>query len=175
MDHLGGDGDSDLLGILCLDGDSDRQVQLVDLVLRKALLLQASPHKGRLATRAQAAQIGGFGTHGLNHHVDIGLVACCGHDHQVARTDGAQLAQVLVIDQATIVDTGHPFGRQRAGAVIAGHDGKARRREHARRRGAHVSAAKDVGQALGAERLDVRRGNLRGSVGVGNVTPLLHQ
>ena len=77
--------------------------------------------------------------------------------------------------QATIVDTGHPFGRQRAGAVIAGHDGKARRREHARRRGAHVSAAKDVGQALGAERLDVRRGNLRGSVGVGDVTPLLHQ
>ena len=150
-------------------------MQLVDLVLRKTFLLQAGTHKGRLAARTQTAQIGRLGTHGLNHHVDIGLVTRRGDDHQVARTDGTQLAQVLVIDQATIVDTGHPFGRQRAGAVIAGHDGKARRREHARRRGAHVSAAKDVGQALGAERLDVRRGNLRGSVGVGDVTPLLHQ
>ena len=98
-----------------------------------------------------------------------------GHDHQVARTDGAQLTQVLVIDQATIVDAGHPFGRQRAGAVVARHNGKARRREHLRRRGAHVSTAKDVGQALGAERLDVRQGNLGGRVGVGDLTPLLHQ
>ena len=77
--------------------------------------------------------------------------------------------------QTTVVDTGHPFGGQRARAVVASHDGKARRREHPRRRGAHVAAAKDIGQALGAERLDVRRGNLRGSVGVGDVTPLLHQ
>ena len=38
-----------------------------------------------------------------------------------------------------------------------------------------MSAAKDVGQALGAERLDVHRGNLGGGVGVGDLTPLLHQ
>ena len=175
MDHLGGDGDSDLLGILCLDGNADRQVQPVDLVLRKALLLQASPHKGRLAARAKATQIGGLGAHGLNHHVDIGLVACCGHDHQVARTDGALLAQVLVVDQTTVVDTGYPIGGQRAGAVVARHDGKARRREHPRRRSTHVAAAKDIGQALGAERLDVRGRNLGGGVGVGGLTPLLHQ
>ena len=98
-----------------------------------------------------------------------------GDDHQVARADGAQLAQVLVIDQATIVDTGHPIGGQRAGAVVARHDGKARRREHPRRRGAHVAAAKDIGQALGAERLDVRGRNLGGGVCIGNLTPLLHQ
>ena len=52
VDHLGGDGDGDLLGVLGLDGNSDRQVQLVDLVLCKALLLQAGAHKGRLAARA---------------------------------------------------------------------------------------------------------------------------
>ena len=98
-----------------------------------------------------------------------------GHNHQVARADGALLAQVLVVDQTTVVDTGHPFGGQRAGAVVASHDGKARRREHSRRRGAHVAAAKDVGQALGAERLDVRQGNLGGRVGVDDLTPLLHQ
>ena len=110
MDHLGGDGDGNLLGVLGLNGNADRQVQLVNLVLRKALLLQAGAHKGRLAARTQTAQVGRLGVHRLNHHVDIGLVACCGHDHQVARADGTQLAQVLVIDQATIVDTGHPFG-----------------------------------------------------------------
>ena len=98
-----------------------------------------------------------------------------GDDHQVARADGALLAQALVVDQTTVVDTGHPIGGQRAGAVVARHDGKARRRKHPRRRGAHVAAAKDIGQALGAERLDVRRGNLRGRVGVGDLTPLLHQ
>ena len=98
-----------------------------------------------------------------------------GDDHQVARTDGALLAQVLVVDQTTVVDTGHPIGGQRAGAVIARHNGKARRREHPRRRSAHVAAAKDIGQALGAERLDVRRGDLGGCVGVGDLTPLLHQ
>ena len=38
-----------------------------------------------------------------------------------------------------------------------------------------MAAAKDIGQALGAERLDVRRGNLGGGVGVGDLTPLLHQ
>ena len=38
-----------------------------------------------------------------------------------------------------------------------------------------MAAAKDIGQALGAERLDVRRGNLGGRVGVGDLTPLLHQ
>ena len=38
-----------------------------------------------------------------------------------------------------------------------------------------MSAAKDIGQALGAERLDVRLGNLGGGVGVGDLTPLLHQ
>ena len=38
-----------------------------------------------------------------------------------------------------------------------------------------MPAAKDVGQTLGAERLDVRRGNLGGSVGIGDLTPLLHQ
>ena len=102
-------------------------------------------------------------------------MTCCGHDHQVARTDGTQLVQILVVDQTTVVDAGHPFGRQRSRTVIAGHDGKARRRQHARRRGAHVPAAKDVGQALGAERLDVCRRNLGGGVGVGDVTPLLHQ
>ena len=150
-------------------------MQLVDLLLRKALLLQAGAHKGGLAARAQAAQIGGFSAHGLNHHVDIGLVTRRGDDHQVARADGAQLAQVLIIDQTTVVDAGHPFGGQRAGAVVASHDGKARRREHPRRRSAHVAAAKDIGQALGAERLDVRRGNLGGGVGVGDLTPLLHQ
>ena len=31
------------------------------------------------------------------------------------------------------------------------------------------------GDLLGAERLDVRRGNLGGRVGVGDLTPLLHQ
>ena len=175
MDHLGGDGDGDLLGVLSLDGDADRQVQLVDLLLRKALLLQASAYKGRLATRTQATQIRGLGAHGLDYHVDIGLVTCRGHNHQVARADGALLAQVLVADQTTVVDTGHPFGGQRAGAVIASHDGKARRREYARRRGAHVAAPKDIGQALGAERLDVRRRDLGGRVGVGDLTPLLHQ
>ena len=36
VNHLGSDGDGDLLGILGLDGNADRQVQLVDLVLRKA-------------------------------------------------------------------------------------------------------------------------------------------
>lgn len=61
------------------------------------------------------------------------------------------------------------------GAVVASHDGKTRRREYPRRRSAHVAAAKDIGQALGAERLDVRRGNLGGRVGVGDLTPLLHQ
>ena len=35
VNHLGGDGDGDLLGVLGLDGDTDRQVQLVDLLLRK--------------------------------------------------------------------------------------------------------------------------------------------
>ena len=113
--------------------------------------------------------------HRLNHHVDIGLVPRRGHDHQVARADGAQLVQVLVVDQTTVVDAGHPFGRQRVGAIVAGHDGKARRREHASRRGAHVSAAKDVGQALGAERLDVRGRNLGGDIGVGDLTPLFRQ
>ena len=175
MDHLGGDGDGDLFGIFGLNGNADRQVQLVDLLLRKALLLQAGAHKGRLAARAQAAQIGGFGAHGLNHHVDIGLVTRRGDDHQVTRADGTLLDQVLVVDQTTVVDTGHPFGGQRAGTVVANHDGKARRREHPRRRSAHVAAAKDIGQALGAERLDVRRGNLGGRVGVGDPTPLLHQ
>ena len=53
VDHLGGDGDSDLLGVLRLDGNADRQVQPVDLVLRKALLLQAGAHKGRLTARTQ--------------------------------------------------------------------------------------------------------------------------
>ncbi len=48
VDHLGGDGDSDLLGVLGLDGDSDRQVQLADLFLRKALLLQAGRTKAVL-------------------------------------------------------------------------------------------------------------------------------
>ena len=38
-----------------------------------------------------------------------------------------------------------------------------------------MSAAKDVGQALGAERLNVRWRNLGGRVGVGDLTPLLHQ
>ena len=38
-----------------------------------------------------------------------------------------------------------------------------------------MSAAKDVGQALGAKRLDVRRGNLGGGVGVGDLTPLFRQ
>ena len=28
VDHLGSDGDGDLLGVLGLDGDTDRQVQL---------------------------------------------------------------------------------------------------------------------------------------------------
>ena len=56
VNHLGGDGDSDLLGVLRLNGNADRQVQPVDLFLRKALLLQAGPHKGRLATRAQTAR-----------------------------------------------------------------------------------------------------------------------
>ena len=91
VDHLGGDGDGDLLGVLGLDGNADRQVQLVDLVLRKALLLQAGAHKGRLAARAQTAQLGRLGAHGLNHHVDIGLVTRRGDDHQVARADGALL------------------------------------------------------------------------------------
>ena len=89
MDHLGGDGDGDLFGVLGLNGNADRQVQLVDLVLRKALLLQASPHKGRLAARTQATQLGGLGAQGLNHHIDIGLVARRGDDYQIARTDGA--------------------------------------------------------------------------------------
>lgn len=52
VDHLGGYGDGDLLGVLGLDGNADRQVQLVDPLLRKALLLQAGAHKGRLAARA---------------------------------------------------------------------------------------------------------------------------
>ena len=39
VDHLGGDGDGDLLGVLGLDGNADRKVQLADLVLRKAFLL----------------------------------------------------------------------------------------------------------------------------------------
>ena len=56
VNHLGGDGDGDLLGILCLDGNADRQVQPVDLFLRKALLLQTGPHKGRLAARTQTAR-----------------------------------------------------------------------------------------------------------------------
>ena len=41
------------LGVLRLDGNANRQVQLVDLLLRKALLLRAGAHKGRLAARAQ--------------------------------------------------------------------------------------------------------------------------
>ena len=98
-----------------------------------------------------------------------------GDDHQVARADGALLAQVLVVDQTTVVDARHPFGGQRAGAVVAGHDGKARRREHPRRRGTHMAAAKDISQALGTERLNVRGRNLGGSIGVGGLTPLLHQ
>ena len=53
VDHLGGDGDGNLLGILGLNGNADRQVQLVDLALRKALLLQTGAHKGRLAARAK--------------------------------------------------------------------------------------------------------------------------
>ena len=56
VDHLGGDGDGDLLGVLGLDGNADRKVQLVDLVLCKAFLLQAGTHKGRLATRTQTAR-----------------------------------------------------------------------------------------------------------------------
>ena len=60
VDHLGGDGDGDLLGVLGLDGNADRKVQLVDLVLRKTFLLQAGTHKGRLAARAKATQIGGL-------------------------------------------------------------------------------------------------------------------
>ena len=48
VNHLGGDGDGDLLGILCLDGNADRQVQPVDLFLRKALLLQAARTKAVL-------------------------------------------------------------------------------------------------------------------------------
>lgn len=36
VNHLGGDGDSDLLGVLRLNGNADRQVQPVDLFLRKA-------------------------------------------------------------------------------------------------------------------------------------------
>ena len=38
-----------------------------------------------------------------------------------------------------------------------------------------MTAAKDIGQTLGTERLDVRRRDLGGSVSVGDLTPLLHQ
>ena len=81
-------------------------------------------------------------------------------------------AMEMAISSGSSASMATPIGRGRASPSPLV---KARRREHARRRGAHVSAAKDVGQALGAERLDVRGRNLRGRVGVGDLTPLLHQ
>src|SRR5215510_12673034 len=63
-DHLGHDGDGDLLGTLSADIDADRGMDALDLLVAEAGLLQALRALGVIAPGAQRADIETRRAHG---------------------------------------------------------------------------------------------------------------
>src|SRR5262249_10582569 len=62
-DHLGHDGDGDLLGALSANIDADRAMDALDLFVAESSLLQALRALGVIAPRAQRADIKALRAH----------------------------------------------------------------------------------------------------------------